>query len=109
MHSIFSHGLVKKIKKKSFFIYVTKLWEKKENLKQEKLWENLHKQCRYDIRRAKKLGVIIEKSRSKEDLTAFYKTCESISKTKRFNLNGASKQLMEHLLWSPVQDHIESY
>lgn len=110
-----------KLKKRGFFLCATNPWRKIEitnklrsafytiwidlTLKKEKLWENLHKQCRYDIRRAKKLGVIIEKSNSHDDLKSFYQSCESISKSKGFSL-GASLQLMWHLFSS--SDHVES-
>ena len=77
-------------------------------IKKEKLWENLNKQCRYDIKRAKKLGVVVEKSKSLDDLNAFYQICESIGKTKGFSL-GYSWQLMSNLLSSKDQDQIESY
>lgn len=113
-----------RLKKRGFFLCATNPWEKIEftkkddsafytiwldlTIKKEKLWENLNKQCRYDIKRAKKLGVIIEKSKSLDDLNLFYEICESISKTKGFNL-GNSYQLMANLLSSTDHDQIESY
>lgn len=122
--SIFVKEFLHRLKKRGFFLCVTNPWEKIEftnkinsvfytiwldlTIKKEKLWANLHKQCRYDIKRAKKLGVIIEKSDSHEDLNSFYKICESISKTKGFNL-GASLQSMSHLLFSSDHDQVKSH
>src|SRR3990167_4828992 len=62
----------------------------------EKLWMNLHKQCRNDVKRSAKLGVIIEQTHSLEDLKYFYMICESISKSKGFELGNAA-QLMSYL------------
>ena len=108
-----------RLKKKGFFLCATNPWEKIEfikknssafytiwldlTIKKEKLWENLNKQCRYDIKRAKKLGVVIETSTSFDDLNSFYNICESISKTKGFDL-GHSWQLMSNLLSNTEYD-----
>ena len=114
---------LQRLKKKGFIICATNPWEKIElvsqsrsvfytvwvdlTLQKEKLWENLHKKCRSDIKRAKKLGVVIEKSESLDDLRSFYKICESISKSKGFNL-GSSLQLMMNLISNLHQEHVES-
>ncbi len=112
-----------RLKKRGFFLCATNPWEKIEfmdkinsafhtiwldlTIKKEKLWENLHKKCRSDIKRAKKLGVLIEKSKSLDDLNLFYQVCESISKSKGFSLS-TSLQLMSYLL-SSDHDQVESY
>ncbi|OGT37639.1 MAG: hypothetical protein A3F12_04990 [Gammaproteobacteria bacterium RIFCSPHIGHO2_12_FULL_38_14] len=75
-------------------------------LKKDKLWEGLHKQCRNDIKRAKKNGVLVEKSKSIEDLNKFYKMCELISKYKGFSLR-SSKQLMLNL-FTNNDEYVES-
>lgn len=75
----------------------------------ETLWKNLHKQFRYDVKRSKKQGVIIEKSRSHENVNSFYKIVESLSQKKDFPLI-ASSNFMTQLIYEHHQsDPIESY
>lgn len=66
---------------------------------QEKLWADLHKQCRNDVRRAKKKGVSIERVSSKAEIEAFYQLCQTTSRNKKFYLNTSDK-LMSQLLQS---------
>src|SRR3990167_485672 len=103
----------KRLKKKGFFLCATNPWKKIElsnaihsdfytiwiDLTQgkEKIWGNLNKQCRYDIKKAKKMDVKIIKTTSQDDFKAFYSICESVSKYKKFEL-GNSAPLMSFLL-----------
>lgn len=76
-------------------------------LGKEKLWANLHKQCRNDVRRAKKKGVSIERVRNHKDVQAFYQLCQATSLSKNFRLN-TSEKLMSQLLQSD-QGEVESH
>ncbi|EKD55078.1 MAG: methicillin resistance protein [uncultured bacterium] len=116
-------AFLSKLKKRGFIFCATNPWEKIEfkkilnsvfytiwidlTLQKEELWKNLHKQCRYDIRRAKKLGVIVEKTDSVDDFNAFYAACVSISETKGFNLGNAG-QLMAYLFSEKNPGQVES-
>ncbi|HLB43304.1 MAG TPA: GNAT family N-acetyltransferase [Gammaproteobacteria bacterium] len=75
----------------------------------ENLWKGLHKQFRYDIKKSKKQGVIVEKSQSHEDIDAFYKIIESLSQKKNFPLV-ASINFMSQLMYKHNESkQIESY
>ncbi len=74
----------------------------------EALWRNLSKQCRYDVRQAKKKGVIVEKTTSQADLLSFYALCQSVSHTKKFALSG-SAALLSQLTQNPSQNGVESF
>ena len=113
-----------KLKQRGFFLCATNPWKKIEftkltnsifytiwidlTIEKEKLWMNLHKQCRYDIKRSKKLGVIIEESESMDDLNSFYKIYESISVAKGFNLVSSS-QSMPHLFINHDNNKVKSH
>ena len=59
----------------------------------QQLWSNLDKQWRYGVRRAQKLGVLIETSLEKFRVDAFFKLCQQVSDHKKFKLNGSSDLL----------------
>ncbi|HLB43345.1 MAG TPA: peptidoglycan bridge formation glycyltransferase FemA/FemB family protein [Gammaproteobacteria bacterium] len=124
-NSLIQKQFFKKLKKKGFFICATNPWNEIKLVKKpsllfytvwidlqigkEKLWMNLKKQCRNDIKRSKKLGVIIEESNSLADLNSFYKICESISKSKKFSF-GNSFKIMSYLLSNVNNnDAVKSY
>ncbi|OGT45938.1 MAG: hypothetical protein A3E83_02540 [Gammaproteobacteria bacterium RIFCSPHIGHO2_12_FULL_41_20] len=113
------------LKKKQFILCVTNPWRRIEPINninsyyytvwidltvgKEKLWMNLQKQCRNDIKRAKKLGVVISQSDSLDDLNAFYSICERVSKSKGFSL-GNAHNTMHHLLLNQYDcDSVKSH
>lgn len=115
----------KRLKKEKYFLCVTNPWKKAastQNKKsyhqtiwidltvgKEKLWNNLSKQVRYDIRRAKKLNLSIQKSKDSTDIYRFYELCQSISSNKGFTLS-ASNKLMSQLLTNVSDEkYVESY
>ena len=59
----------------------------------DRLFANLHKQFRYDVRRAKKLGVTVRQTVDTTDLERFYHICKKLSFHKNFNFS-AKKELM---------------
>jgi hypothetical protein len=81
--------------------FVSTIWVNL-TLGKERLWSNLHKQCRNDVRRAKKKGVSIERVSSQEDVHAFYQLCQATSRNKKFHLN-TSEELMSQLLKNEQQ------
>ena len=74
----------------------------------DKLWSNVTKQFRSDVRRSKKLGIVIEKSNEKKYVDEFYQLCRHVSKIKKFTLYGSEK-LMSYLLEKSTFKEIESY
>ena len=60
----------------------------------EKIWENLKKQVRYDVRRSKKLGVVIKESKDQKDLEKFHQAGMTLSLNKGFNFNVSINLLM---------------
>jgi lipid II:glycine glycyltransferase (peptidoglycan interpeptide bridge formation enzyme) len=113
-----------RLKQKGFFVCANSSWKKLDtehtsrflqrtiwvDLKQgkDKLWGTLSKQVKYDIRRAKKYGVIVERSKFKEDIDLFYKLCEVTSQKKQFELN-TSYTFLVHLLQeenSSIEAHL---
>ena len=102
-----------KLKKRGFSLCVMHPWRRIELTKvtslscytiwidlsigKENLWQSLSKQVRYEVRRASKLGVSVERTEVQEDIVTFHKLCKSISQIKRFQLN-TSVELMLHLL-----------
>lgn len=111
-----------RLKKRGFFLCATNPWKEIKftknarsafytiwidlTLGKETLLKNLNKKCRNDIKRAKKLGVVIERTRSTEDIQSFYDICISISQSKGFNLC-TTIQMMSHLLSDLDHDYIE--
>lgn len=73
----------------------------------EKLWNNLQKQFRYGARRAVKLGVCVERSRSAEDIYAFNQLCTSLSIKKHFQL--CTSPILMSILASSNSASVESY
>jgi hypothetical protein len=63
----------------------------------DRVWENVDKQWRYGVRRAERLGVVVESTRSPPDIEEFFALCASISRVKSFRLP-ASVALMKCLL-----------
>lgn len=59
----------------------------------QKLWINLDKQWRYGVRRAQNMGVVVEISKEKSRVDAFFKLCQQLSDHKKFKLNGSSALL----------------
>ena len=53
-----------------------------------KLLENMHSKTRYNIRLAKKKGVIIKEAQGKEDLAAFYAILQETSERDKFLIRG---------------------
>lgn len=98
--AIFS-AFLKKLKERGFILCCTTPWKKiHENKKscaftiwidlrqgETTLWKNLHKQFRYDVKRAQKLGVIVKSSAKNEDLEKFYSVCAQLSQKKRFRFS----------------------
>lgn len=117
------NSFFKELKKQGYILCVTNPWKPLPeaaitpsdfytiwiDLTQDKeaLWGNLHKKCRSDINRAKKMGLVIEQTTKLDDLDAFFTICESISKDKGFKL-AASRQLMGSLLFTPHDAALES-
>lgn len=115
---------LKRLRKKGFLLYAITPWKKSDTeevyaspthtiwidltIGKDKLWSNLTKQCRYDVRRAKKLGIVVQKSNAQEDILRFYTLCQSISRTKNFFLNG-SAILMSQLLENTIPNTVESF
>lgn|SRR3990167_3038668 len=103
---------LKQLKKEGYFFCCNAAWkrlthEKKSKLNHhtiwidlqfgvEKIWENFKKQVRYDVRRAKKLGVTIRQSKNLEDIEKFYRAGMALSANKSFNFN-ASMSLLTFL------------
>lgn len=109
----------RKLKQKGFFICSIKPWKKTHTssrfalwvdltLGKEKLWENLDKKFRYDIRRAQKEGVIIEPTTNPEDISAFYKLCQSIYQRKNLLIKTEVEKMMQQLLQNSDHKKIES-
>ena len=121
--SIVHNEFLRRLKKKGYFLCTTNPWEVDQGhtknstfytiwldltLGKERLWKNLHKQFRYDVRRATKLGVIVKKSKAKGDVGLFYILCKSLSRHKGFHFS-ASLSLMTRLLEYSENDQVESY
>lgn len=72
------------------------------DLKNDKdvLFNNMHKKLRYGVRAAERAGVVLEVTRSPEDVTSFFQLCDQISETKQFALPGSEQLLQELLLLS---------
>lgn len=125
-HESFSRiEFLTRLKKLGFFFCCEAPWRKVERGKEtksdfftiwvdlklgkERLWENLNKQFRYDVRRSKKLGVSVHASKSSEDLRLFYLLCKKLSLSKEFyfpvsfefmlNLLQKNSQTIETLLF----------
>jgi len=121
--SVIKDEFLSKLRNKKFFLCITNPWKKIDNVNEsssvfytimidltiskEKLWENLHKKCRSDIKRSNKLGVRIEQTKSVDDIQKFYAICELISKEKGFKF-GSSLQLMSNLLINENDKDVES-
>jgi hypothetical protein len=73
----------------------------------ECLWRNLDKQWRYGVKRAERLGVIVEATRSVSDIETFFGLCTDISQTKGFRLP-ASIDLMKGLLEANENGPVEA-
>lgn len=63
----------------------------------DRAWQSLDKQWRYGVRRAERLGVLVESTRCPSDIEAFFVLCAGISRAKGFALP-ASAALMQRLL-----------
>ncbi|EKD55006.1 MAG: methicillin resistance protein [uncultured bacterium] len=117
--------LFRRLRKQGFFMCIDNLWrEIKEpkkyqpyhytlwidlSLGKEKLWSMLQKQCRYDVRRAKKMGTIVERTEHPKDVTHFYELCKTVSQNKNFRFN-ASLTFLTDLLYenqdTPIKSHL---
>ena len=102
-----------RLRKKGFFICVTSPWRKIKieedksfirhtiwinlNDGKEKIWKNLGSRFRNDIKRAKKMGIIIELTNDKKDIIDFYKICKITSNRKEFKLQFSLKLLLKLL------------
>lgn len=112
----------RRLRKKGFFFFIATPWKKvfipkknnllthtiwvNLNLTLEKLWQNLDKQFRYGVRRAKKSGVTVEKTEAPDDIHRFFQLCEYVGKRKGFSLN-TSEKLMLHLAKNPAGQQVE--
>ena len=52
------------------------------------VWNNLEKQWRYGVRRAERLGVVVETTRSISDIENFYALCTNISQSQGLSASG---------------------
>lgn len=116
-------AFIRRLKAKNFHFCVLNPWGKVENhqlsdsyfytiwvnlkLGKDKLWQQLSKQFRYDVRKATRDGVTIEKTVSTPDVKMFYDQCRAVSHMKKFHLN-TSFEFMSELLQAN-NDHVESF
>ena len=70
------------------------------------LWKNFHTQMRKGVRRAARGGVVVDQTRTREDVGRFFALCRGISEAKGFRLPG-SLPLMERLLRDGEQNEVE--
>lgn len=73
----------------------------------DKFWSALGAQWRYKVRTAEKAGVVIQESRTMEDISDFFELCGAISRKKEFSLTG-SEHLMRFLLKCDSSRNMES-
>jgi len=113
---------LRRLRKSGYFLCALKSWKKIETEKaarhftiwldltcgKEKLWGNLDKQFRYDVRRAGKEAVVVEKVANYDDVNAFYNLCNSVSARKGFNLK-TSADLMFNLLNNGSNSGVDSH
>ena len=60
------------------------------------------------LKRAKKLNVIVDKDTSPEDFNEFYRICEEISKSKKFELGNSAKLMSNLLTINDQKNDVES-
>lgn len=95
------------LKKSGLMVCVTMAWERLNadsaarhtiwidlSVGKENLWSNLDKQWRYGVRTAERKNVHVESTILEQDATDFFKLCQQISNTKKFNLQGSVKFLL---------------
>jgi hypothetical protein len=114
---------LQRLRKKKYFVCVTSSYKAIDSkhatksslhtiwvdltIGKQALWENLDKQFRYDAKRSKKEGVVVERTQDPDDIKFFYDLCKSISHVKAFHLN-TSLELMVNLLKNSDQCSVES-
>lgn len=113
--------LLEQKKFSSFSLLVTNPWEKLSSphetlarrtiwidlkLGKERLWSNLDKQWRYGARRAEKLNVVVETTKEKNKIQAFFNLCQKVSDDKKFKLKG-SPAFLHYLLTQNTTADVE--
>ena len=72
------------------------------------LWQELDKQWRYGVGRARREGVICEQTQNEQDIACFFSLCKDISHSKGFQLPG-SFELVARLLRSDHRGGVSAH
>jgi len=74
------------------------------------VFKAMHRNLRYGVRAAERAGVVLEETRSPEDVTEFFRICGTISEAKDFPLPGSERLLHELIALSrpdsPFKAHL---
>lgn len=73
------------------------------------IFDNMHKKLRYGVRAAERAGVVLEESRSRDDVKEFFRICNQISDTKDFFLPGSEKLMQELITLSQLDAYFKAH